>query len=64
MMASQMKWYQFENWLAKELYDSPSTVDCSELMDELYLKDCKICKVGDKHLTKGLCYGCTVLKNK
>ncbi len=36
-MASQMKWYDFENWVAKELYDLPTTVDKTELTDKLFL---------------------------
>jgi hypothetical protein len=36
-MASQMKYYDFENWVAKELFDQPSTVDTSELTDKLFL---------------------------
>jgi len=38
-MASQMKWYQFESWIAKELYDIPHTVDVSGLIKDLYLSE-------------------------
>ena len=36
-MASMMKWYDFENWVAKEMFDLPETVDTSKLTDNLYL---------------------------
>jgi hypothetical protein len=36
-MASQMKYYDFENWLAKELFDQPETANTSELTDKLFL---------------------------
>jgi hypothetical protein len=38
-MASQMKYYEFENWVANELFNQPSTVDTSELTDKLHLSD-------------------------
>jgi len=37
IMAHQMKWYEFENWIVKELYDQPPTVDTTELIDKLFL---------------------------
>ena len=37
MMAFQMGWHEFENWIAKELYNQPSTADTSELTDKLFL---------------------------
>ena len=36
-MASQMKYYDFENWIAKELFGQPKTVDTIELTDKLFL---------------------------
>ena len=36
-MASKMEYYEFENWLAKELFNQPSTVDTSKLTDKLFL---------------------------
>jgi len=38
-MARQMKYYEFENWIAKELFNQPGTVDTSELTDKLFLDD-------------------------
>lgn len=38
-MARQMKYYDFENWVAKELFDQPETVDTSKLTDKLFLYD-------------------------
>ena len=35
--ASRMKWYQFQQWVAKELFDRPGTEDTSALTDGLYL---------------------------
>ena len=36
-MARQMKWYEFEGWIAKELYNIPSTVDSIGITDKLFL---------------------------
>ena len=39
LMATQMKYYDFENYLAKELYDQPDTINTTELTNKLYLDD-------------------------
>ena len=38
-IASVMKWYDFKNYISKELYDLPATVNSSELTDKLFLTD-------------------------
>ena len=37
--ARQMKYYQFQEWIAKELYDIPETIDSKKLTDKLYLHE-------------------------
>lgn len=44
-MARQMKYYDFENWVAKELFDQPETVDTSKLTDKLFLYDVMSSKI-------------------
>jgi hypothetical protein len=38
LMASRMKWWDFENWVAKELFNQPETADTSALTDGLFLQ--------------------------
>ena len=37
--ARQMKWYDFENWVANELFDIPASINSSELTNNLGLCD-------------------------
>lgn len=41
-MASQMKYYDFENWVAKELFNQPETADTSKLTDKLFIHNVSV----------------------